>query len=739
MLFRFHAPHLLLAALCGVALIAATAWLRRIRGSPLSKMVALAGVLFWAFAAGGLTWRVAKPQAALVMIDNSPSTRTAAYRDASFLARRINQLLGDTPYRTLTFGEGVNHTIFSPPPAAAILLFSDGRFDLPENAPPTYPVVDPNLEHVVDAAITRLDIRDRQLVADVTVTGPPRQLTLHGTAATQPITVGGRRTILQPLDPHASFVYATFSAGDAWPENDAMSIPIAPPAATERWWIGSDVPPGFRSMTGASLPIDSSAYLAPSVIILNNQPATAFSSEQLQRLTQYVRDLGGSLVMLGGDHAFAAGNYLGTPLETLSPLASAPPKPETDWIILVDSSGSMGTGGQWQSACDAVNQLLHHLPEHDLILLGSFAEQLTWWNAATDVRTAMRLPIPPPNISPHGPTNLQQALQSIIDSRAQAMVPRQLILITDADVQLDHPAQLGAALKAASIHLNLLAIGHGRGFDALQQFANVTVGHVVETSEQDHWTDDLQSLSQSVMPNGFQAASLKIVFLPPLALPSRSIDQWNPAWIKSDATPLADVAAQSLHPVATWHFGSGTVTAAAFSTDSAEALALANQIAQSPADPRFTVEWKATSKLTVTIDAHNGSRYLNDEHLTLKIQRTDFASTQSDVVIPQSAPGRYEVTVDAPRDGGFASVEHDNRTLSRLALPTRYPPEFDAVGNDHANMHALADRTGGQVIDIRQATPIHFHWPESELPLDGYLATLGALLIAMALIHERLK
>src|SRR6478672_8426857 len=89
----------------------------------------------------------------------SPSTRGAAYRDRAALDRRIRELLGNTPYHIELFTDGTpirdpgralndlpaERTRFVPPAAAAVLLFSDGRFALPAAAPPTFAVVDPEL------------------------------------------------------------------------------------------------------------------------------------------------------------------------------------------------------------------------------------------------------------------------------------------------------------------------------------------------------------------------------------------------------------------------------------------------------------------------------------------------------------------------------------------------------------------------------------------------------------------
>src|SRR6266508_915381 len=111
-----------------------------------------------------------EPREIAVMVDLSPSTRTAQYRDAKFLQQRIRTLLGQNPYRVVYFSDEARaqvaadplpdlpsqKTIFNPPPAAAVLLFSDGRCDLPAAAPPTFIAVDPMLENPPDASVKQL-------------------------------------------------------------------------------------------------------------------------------------------------------------------------------------------------------------------------------------------------------------------------------------------------------------------------------------------------------------------------------------------------------------------------------------------------------------------------------------------------------------------------------------------------------------------------------------------------------
>jgi uncharacterized membrane protein len=67
-------------------------------------------------------------------------------------------------------------------------------------------------------------------------------------------------------------------------------------------------------------------------IILGSVEASAFSADQLRLISDFVSVRGGSLILLGGRHAFAEGGYAGTPLEELMPivLEGAPTKPAAD-------------------------------------------------------------------------------------------------------------------------------------------------------------------------------------------------------------------------------------------------------------------------------------------------------------------------------------------------------------------------------------------------------------------------
>ncbi|MGE5612583.1 MAG: hypothetical protein ACM359_25265, partial [Bacillota bacterium] len=166
----------------------------------------------------------------------------------------------------------------------------------------------------------------------------------------------------------------------------------------------------------------------------------------------------------------------------------------------------------------------------------------------------------------------------------------------------------------------------------------------------------------------------------------------------------------------------------------------AKLIAQPPKDPRFKVVWETGPNVRVTIDAVDGVKYLNGLALQLELSPSPPAATSSEQFpIPQTAPGRYQLAIPAPRQPVLATVRHAGRVLDRIAIAGRYAPEFNAIGNNRVAMQELANRTGGAVIPPSQTRPIDFHWPRCEIPLTSYLAVMGFLFLAAGLLHWRLS
>ena len=742
--------------------IALIAIRRRVDLGTVSATMILLGLVVLAMAAGGLTWKTTQHGEVAVMVDLSPSTRTAHYRTVQTLRRRVAQLLGTTRYRMIYFAaenrakvpEGTllddlaaERTLFSPPAGAkAIVLFSDAQFDLPPGSPPVFAAVDPMLQDPPDAAVKRLEIRGKTLVATVgNQANQPRDVVLStGDIRT---VANGTIVVTTPLHEPTSEALARLMGKDAWPENDALAIRVPPAIARQRWWIGTSQPTGdWNVIDPARLPDEAADYLRPSVIVLDNLAASDLTELQQQRLEQYARDLGGAIVIVGGDRAFAAGAYGGTTLEKLSPLASDPPTPTMHWIILGDSSGSMATRDasitRWQQVRAAMLKLLPSLPPEDPVTIGSFAENLRWWSVAKSARETAGMALPPVDVRPYGPTNLEDAMLKLI-AAADAAMPKELLLLTDADAQMTKLDELRRGLIEKKIRLDLLALREdGRALGQLEELSRATGGQSIRELVPANWTQAIRKLYAKVGADRVVKQPVPVRFLGDLAgLPARNVPVWNRTWLKKGAAAMAqaDTAEGNLAMVGRWRVGAGEVVAVAFGANPREVEQIANLVAQPPRDPRFRIIWETGTDLRVTIDAVDGNTYLNGLSLELTISSaTPAPSTPSLLPIPQTGPGRYDLAVESPREPAFAAVRQGNRVLDRTAVPGRYAREFDAIGNNVEAMNELTRRSGGRVIPPTQTKAIEFDWPSRDVPLTSWLATAGAILIAGGLLRWRL-
>ncbi len=88
-------------------------------------------------------------------------------------------------------------------------------------------------------------------------------------------------------------------------------------------------------------------------VIIENVPANALGRQKMERLAQFVEDLGGGLMLTGGQRSFGAGGYFKSPLDAALPVSmemrEEHRKTRVAIAIALDRSGSMAmpvSGGQ---------------------------------------------------------------------------------------------------------------------------------------------------------------------------------------------------------------------------------------------------------------------------------------------------------------------------------------------------------------------------------------------------------
>jgi len=193
------------------------------------------------------------------------------------------------------------------------------------------------------------------------------------------------------------------------------------------------IDPEVRSAEG--IPQTSEEWDVFDAVILSNIPATAFTVRQLEMLHAYVTDLGGGLLMLGGEHSFGPGGYALSPLEEILPVSCRFEKdketPSLALGLVLDRSGSMG-GEKLQWALDAAKSAVEQLTPQDFLTVIAFDNSPYMVVPIQNVTDVKNIETLIGTIEAAGGTNLYPALASAFDQLNQVAAKlKHLIVLTD--------------------------------------------------------------------------------------------------------------------------------------------------------------------------------------------------------------------------------------------------------------------------------------------------------------------
>ena len=110
----------------------------------------------------------------------------------------------------------------------------------------------------------------------------------------------------------------------------------------------------------SGVPADLAAFAGYDLVVLSDISATDLSASQLAALASYVRDLGGGLLLMGGDHSLGPGGFGKTPVEEVSPvsfdLKQERRRASLAEVIAVDYSGSMALSAGSNTKLELANE-----------------------------------------------------------------------------------------------------------------------------------------------------------------------------------------------------------------------------------------------------------------------------------------------------------------------------------------------------------------------------------------------
>lgn len=525
------------------------------------------------------------------------------------------------------------------------------------------------------------------------------------------------------------------------------------------------------------LPVNMAGLAHYKCVILANVPATVMSGAQMSLLDQYVSDIGGGLVVIGGPASYAPGGYFQTPLERVLPvemqIKDQKRLPQLTIAYLIDRSGSMGQIGgsgvpNLELAKRSIVLSLGLLQPSDRVAIGTFDTGGAWVVPFRQVNDAQALIAMTNTIRSGGGTDILAGLQLVErDIGREPSQVKHLILLTDGGASPAGLVELTERLRARhDVTLSAIAIGRRPGA-VLQPMAEAGGGnyYAVENVEQ-----------------------IPLIFAQETVLASRSYiveESFNPRVTGSSAmidgiaeTPslrgyvatTPKVAAQRIlsgpepysDPIlASWQYGLGRVVA--WTSDASARWA--NEWVAWEDFSRFwgqVAAWSINAGVSqnletrillegdearIVVDARDDDGQFLDG-LELKGALLNPAGGSFRIPLQQTAPGRYEAAFEPENEGAyFLTVSGEAQLAAGVAGLTdlkgwvmSYSPEYIPRPSDERVLAALAEITGGRNLAESPSDVFAHNLGERQAATDIWasLALLAIILLPFDIAVRRL-
>jgi uncharacterized membrane protein len=486
------------------------------------------------------------------------------------------------------------------------------------------------------------------------------------------------------------------------------------------------------SKPAAALPGTLAGYLPYDALILDNVPGFGISTEKMETIAQYVRDVGGGLLMAGGDASFGAGGYYKTPIERVLPVdmdaKSQVQVPGLSLVLIVDKSGSMGaTVPTGETKLDVVKSAalaaIESLNPFDKAGVLAFDADLLWAVPLTSAGDIQKITTDLSTLSAGGGTIMYPALEEadrVLSASASPL--RHVILLTDGLTDAADFKGLLARMERHHITVSTVAVGDDADAELLGSIARWGRGRTYATSDardvpRIFLTDTTLAsrgllVERSFFPREVSAAEM---------IRGLSLDRMPGlgGFVLTYTKPGAEQVLSALYDaplLASWRYGLGRT--AAFTSDFSGRWS-ASWLAWSQF-PRFAaqlVRWieRPSDSLAlhprietgggtarVAVDAFDSlGTFLNglqiDGILILP------SGARVEVRIPQTGPGLYETAFPAEEAGDYTltlSAHSGDSELAPLTVGTSiaYSEEYRMPGVNVALLDRLASATGGRLI-----------------------------------------
>jgi uncharacterized membrane protein len=452
----------------------------------------------------------------------------------------------------------------------------------------------------------------------------------------------------------------------------------------------------------------------------------------MRRLEQFVRLAGGGLVMIGGEESFGPGGYYKTPIERLLPvdmdISSEMTSPALSMVMLVDKSASMGGGtgtyyGKLEIVKQAVLSATEMLNPYYSVGILSFDADAEWIVPMVRAGNSERITRDLARLSPGGGTKLLPAMHEargkLRDDPAEV---RHLLVLSDGLVDPADYAELAAAMHRDGITVSTVAVGEEADTELMGAIAARGGGRAYRASR---LADAPRIFASEAM-----VVSRKLIteesYLPEIVADHPVVGGIGdlPPFEGCVLTYTKDEALQVITALENYpllsvrNYGFGR--SAAFTADLAGRWSA--PLLRSPAFPKligqvlrwvenpgseagiFTrLEYDSPGQARLICELRNGDgSYRNGLSLTAALLQEQLRL--SEVVLRQTAPGRYEgrLRAETPGPALLTIADRDRKLLYREATvvppPAELLPPADGGAAGERLLQELVALTGGRLL-----------------------------------------
>lgn len=486
-------------------------------------------------------------------------------------------------------------------------------------------------------------------------------------------------------------------------------------------------------------PADLLGLQAYDMVVLENVPADALSRESQETLVDYVRDLGGGLVMIGGPQSFGAGGWRGTPIEPILPVRLELPDklvtPEVAICFVLDNSGSMRRSvmGSFRSQQEIANEsaalAIKSLDKRDLvgvIVFNTEIDVLTKLGPNSDAEaTASKVR----SILPNGGTNGLPALEEA-GRQLGPVEAKQKHIIFLSDGRSMNPDQLPVVSKRLGergIKVTTIAVGDEADLRTMEamatngngSFYNVTNPHILPRvfakAVRVARTPMVREVpfTPAIMPTG-SPMTMGLSSPPPLGGLTLTQPRNDPTIVNAMLTPEGEPV------LAHWNVELGQVVA--FTSD-------AHRWASAWLDwPGYARLWtqivRQASRVPASRTLQPTAQVVGDE-LVVRLEASDDNGAPSEglsvpatvytptgerreIELAQSGPGMYEARVPVSQTGSYVALLRPRRGEKKLSpvitgATLAAGTEYRALRTNDALLERVAQAGSGVVVSLDEA------------------------------------